>query len=183
MDSESSDSDREFEFRFGEPLDNNAIDKELEICVPKSTKYKNDWVVVVFTRWQEERCQRAMKYNLDLPKVCLSERLFEVGAENLNLALKFFLFEARKQDGGLYPSHTLYGIYASLQSAIRAKGCKVNMFEDKEFEDSRRCLDAVMRERSAEGLGAGSQQKRYPSQRKSSFGSVERWETTPPENF
>ncbi|XP_067653181.1 uncharacterized protein KIAA1958-like [Haliotis asinina] len=79
-----------------------------------------------------------------------------MGAENLNLTLNFFLFEARKQDGGLYPSHILYGIYTSLQSAIRAKGCTVNMFEDKEFEDSRRCLDAVMRNRSAEGLGTGS---------------------------
>lgn len=71
----------------------------------------------------------------------------------LNRALTYFLFEARKVDGSLYPSLMMHGLYAALQNGLKAKGSPLNLFSDKEFEDARKCLGAVMKKRASEGLG------------------------------
>ena len=53
----------DFAFRFGKPLTEDDLEKKLEICVPRSTRYKNDWAKSVFKRWQEERRQRSIGDN------------------------------------------------------------------------------------------------------------------------
>ncbi len=45
-----------------------------------------------------------------------------------------------------------------MQSGLRLKGSKINIFEDEEFEGTRRCLDSAMRELSREGLSSSSRQ-------------------------
>ena len=37
----SEDDEKDFAFRFADPLTELDLDKELETCVPKLTKYKN----------------------------------------------------------------------------------------------------------------------------------------------
>ncbi|XP_067654082.1 uncharacterized protein KIAA1958-like [Haliotis asinina] len=143
----------DFKLRFGDPLTSYDLNEKLKLRIPKSTQYKNTWAMEVFQRWQEERRQRPVSENLGLWSVCLRENLLNMDAEKLNMALKYFVFEARKKDGAFYPSTTLYGLFASLASSLKLHGSSLDIFNDDEFEDSRRALDASMRERSAEGMG------------------------------
>ncbi|KAK6175979.1 hypothetical protein SNE40_014351 [Patella caerulea] len=76
----------------------------------------------------------------------------------LNIVLKHFLFEAKKCDGGDYPSSTLYDIVAAVQSYIRYTGKSVNIFEDDDFEQTRKALDTCMKEKAAMGLGISNRQ-------------------------
>ncbi|XP_046337993.1 transcriptional regulator QRICH1-like [Haliotis rufescens] len=68
-------------------------------------------------------------------------------AGDLNVGLKFFLFEARKTNGELYPATIVYGLFTALASALKASGSSFKLMDDDIFQDSRKALDAVMRER------------------------------------
>ncbi|XP_048240504.1 uncharacterized protein KIAA1958-like [Haliotis rufescens] len=78
----------------------------------------------------------------------------------MNTAFKYFLFEARKQDGTRYTADTVHGLFTALHSGLRLKGRKdINLFEDQQFEESRTCLDALMKELSKKGLGSSARKK------------------------
>ncbi|XP_071078511.1 uncharacterized protein KIAA1958-like [Haliotis cracherodii] len=75
----------------------------------------------------------------------------------INTAFKYFLFEARKLDGTQYTADTVHGLFTALQSGLRRKD--INLFEDQQFEESRTCLDALMKELSKKGLGSSARKK------------------------
>ncbi|XP_048251406.1 uncharacterized protein KIAA1958-like [Haliotis rufescens] len=150
----------DFKFRFGDLLSEREIAKKIEICVPRTTRYKNDWAFSTFKRWQEERKSQSIADNLELPQKCLTEDIVEMSLSTMNTAFKYFLFEARKLDGAQYTADTVHGLFTALQSGLRLKGRKnINLFEDQQFEESRTCLDALMKELSKKGLGSSARKK------------------------
>ncbi|XP_048247045.1 uncharacterized protein LOC125377495 [Haliotis rufescens] len=151
--SDEAESDDDFLFRFKEPLNEKELTDKIEKRIPQN---KIDWALSVFKRWREERRSRSIDNNLDIPSECLKTELSEMSAADLNIALKYVLFEAAKKDRTNYPSNTLYGLYGAFQSHLKAQYSKSNLFEDDEFREARAALDAVMKERAAAGLGAAS---------------------------
>ncbi|XP_048242449.1 uncharacterized protein KIAA1958-like [Haliotis rufescens] len=149
-----SDDADDFHFRFASPLSEEELQKKLDVCVPQKTKYKNDWAVGVFRRWQEERRQRSIAENFMKPLGALKDDFENMDASDMNMALKYFLVEARKADGSMYPSVTMHGLYTALASSLKLGGSKFNLMQDDAFADARKSLDAVMHERSSAGLGA-----------------------------
>ncbi|ESP01043.1 hypothetical protein LOTGIDRAFT_172875 [Lottia gigantea] len=123
----------DFQYRSGEPLCEKDIEKKTEVAGRKKTT--------------------AMKENLLLPASCLYMPLLRMDKECLNTALKYFIFEARKQNGSEYPANSIYALYAAIQSSLRENRVVINLFEDNEFREARKCLDAAMRNLSKKGLG------------------------------
>ena len=155
----NKDEDDDFQYRFGKPLTSDELQKNIEICVPPATRYRNDWGLGVFKRWHDERRTRSIADNFEMPSSCLFQDILEMDPQNINIALKYFAFEARKKDGTNYPSNSLYGLFSALQSSLNAKGGNVNIFEDDEFKEARTSLDASMKHLSKCGLGASSRKK------------------------
>ena len=64
-----------------------------------------------------------------------------------------FILEVRKKDGTLYPADSLHHIIARLQQHLRAIGCLVDFFSDKEFTEFRLSLDAEVKSIQSSGVG------------------------------
>ncbi|VDI51455.1 Hypothetical predicted protein [Mytilus galloprovincialis] len=78
----------------------------------------------------------------------------------LSTSLQYFIAEAKKKDGGTYPSNSIYDLFSSIQGYIRhQKSSSINFFTDPEFLRARQVLDAVMKERATEGLGANTRKQ------------------------
>ncbi|CAG2230932.1 unnamed protein product [Mytilus edulis] len=78
----------------------------------------------------------------------------------LSTSLQYFIAEAKKEDGGTYPSNSIYDLFSSIQGYIRhQKSSSINFFTDPEFLRARQVLDAVMKERATEGLGANTRKQ------------------------
>ncbi|XP_046375442.2 uncharacterized protein LOC124148406 [Haliotis rufescens] len=97
-----------------------------------------------------------MKDYINLPMECLQSQVSEMSASGLNTAIKYFVFEAAKQDGTDYPSSTIYALFGAIQSHLKGMYSGLNIFEDEEFREARAALDAVMKERAAIGLGVSA---------------------------
>ncbi len=164
---QDSDSDHDFisQFRFREPLTDADINVKIAEGVPANTRYKQNWAAKAFSCWQDERLQRPAAANVDLDWDCLTLDLNVMPAPLLALALKYFVWEAQKQDATPYPSDTVYSLVVGLQAHLRANGNKVNLFKDDLFDPVQTSLDAVMKERAAKGMG--------PSARKQSEVSID----------
>lgn len=76
--------------------------------------------------------------------------------EVLNTALKYCVFEARREDGSQYTTDTLQGLVNATQNGLRVKGRTINIYEDPGFKESRICLDSAMKELAGQGLGASA---------------------------
>ncbi|XP_063410498.1 uncharacterized protein LOC134693586 [Mytilus trossulus] len=69
----------------------------------------------------------------------------------------YFIAEAKKKDGGTYPSNSIYDLFSSIQGYIRhQKSSRINFFTNPEFLRAIQVLDAVMKERATEGLCANT---------------------------
>ncbi|CAC5371300.1 unnamed protein product [Mytilus coruscus] len=78
----------------------------------------------------------------------------------LSTSLEYFIAEAKKKDGGKYPSNSIYDLFSSIQGYIRhKKSSSINFFTDPEFLRARQVLDAIMKERATEGLGSNTRKQ------------------------
>ncbi|XP_078331179.1 zinc finger MYM-type protein 3-like [Crassostrea virginica] len=77
--------------------------------------------------------------------------------EELSFWMCRFVNEARRKDGSKYPPNTIYNIVTGIQRHLRdeCKRPEINFFSLNEyiFASFRATLDAVMKERTAEGMG------------------------------
>ena len=65
-----------------------------------------------------------------------------------------FVFKEKKQDGEEYHGKSLYGLVCGIQTYQKTQcGKNFHFFDDDLFSKLRSCLDAVMKERSAAGIG------------------------------
>lgn len=124
--------------------------KELEELkdsrIPENTKRKNKWIMKMFLKWLSDwrtRLDGELKILKDLNEMTLKE---------LDLCIQFFISEIRKVDGELYPPQTYREIVAGIQHHLNnVLGKKCSVFRDKEFYESRKVLDAVMKKAAAAG--------------------------------
>ncbi len=87
---------------------------------------------------------------------CLPD-LFKVGPANqLNHWLSRFVVEARRADGGPYPSSTLYQLFAGLLRHARCKrrDCLNFLKSNSRFKELRGACDSVPRQLRESGVGA-----------------------------
>ena len=90
---------------------------------PKSTQYKDKWVVEVFRTWQAVHEQKLCI--LDVGSVfkvydvhcvlSLEEKLKDLDSLSLNYWLTKFVQEVANKNGDRYPSRSLYGIVCGLE--------------------------------------------------------------------
>ena len=122
------------------------IEMNQAIRVPKSTRAKQQSCVRLFKMWHSEwkvRDDGMLKIYDDLEYMSVSD---------LSYCLKYFIADARKQDGSKYPPKSLKEIFAMIQHYMNYD-CKRNwsFFKDPEFSDARNQLDAEMRLSAVEG--------------------------------
>ena len=87
--------------------------------IPKSTIYKNKWVLQIFQEWQGQRANKIWTtepggvfkgegIGLDMQE--LTESIENENVKSLNYWLCKFVQEVANTSGGRYPSQTLYNI-------------------------------------------------------------------------
>ena len=79
--------------------------------------------------------------------------LVKMTTKELAFWLPRFVAEARKQDGCVYSSNTLYQIVCGIQRHLQENGTNVNFFVDNEFTLLRSVLDNEMKETRGKGVG------------------------------
>lgn len=92
----------------------------MNICVPKSTEVHMQLGRRIFPiREKTKRCELQFGY---------SNKLFEIGY--IGTSVWHWDSSFSKQDGNLYPGHTIYGMFTSLQSTVWAKGSPISMLKN-----------------------------------------------------
>ena len=145
-----------------ELYDADMIQQKIKDAIPANTKYKNEWAVTSFRKWQNNRLLLSISDNLTISKNCLTTPILEMDHETLNEALQCFLFEVRREDGSKYKSQTLYGLVCGIQGYLRLMGRSINVFEDDVFKGAINALDAAMKELSATGYGPATREQSEP---------------------
>ncbi|CAG2247141.1 unnamed protein product [Mytilus edulis] len=163
FDLKPSDNDLEItrhQFRHGQPETVKSLQNKIEESVPKNSVKKYKWGYNAFNSWQAERRLRPISDNLGIPPNCLQKDLVHMDKTELSTSLQYFIAEAKKKDGGTYPSNSIYDLFSSIQGYIRhQKSSSINFFTDPEFLRARQVLDAIMKERATEGLGANARKQ------------------------
>lgn len=119
-------------------VDAEKINQLLVSRVPKTTQRKQDWCMRLFREWLRRR-------NFD-------KDLASLESKELNEMLVYFIPSVRKVDGKQYPPRTLKEIVALIQHHFNyALNRNISIFNDPEFEDCRRILDATMKESAMNG--------------------------------
>ncbi|CAC5422106.1 unnamed protein product [Mytilus coruscus] len=159
FDLKPSDNDLEItrhQFRYSQPETAKSLQNKIEDSVLKNSVKKYKWVYNAFNSWQAERRLRPISDNLGIPPNCLQKDLVHMDKTELSTSLQYFIAEAKKKDGGKYPSNSIYDLFSSIQGG---KSSSINFFTDPEFLWARQVLDAVMKERATDGLGANTRKQ------------------------
>ncbi|CAC5385130.1 unnamed protein product [Mytilus coruscus] len=147
FDLKPSDNDLEItrhQFRHGQPETAKSLQNKIEESVPKNSVKKYKWGYNAFNSWQAERRLRPISDNLGIPPNCLQKDLVHMDKTELSTSLQYFIAEAKKKTEGYYRHQ---------------KSFSINFFTDPEFLLARQVLDAVMKERATEGLGANTRKQ------------------------
>ncbi|CAG2221306.1 unnamed protein product [Mytilus edulis] len=111
FDLKPSDNDLEItrhQFRHGQPETVKSLQNKIEESVPKNSVKKYKWGYNAFNSWQAERRLRPISDNLGIPPNCLQKDLVHMDKTELSTSLQYFIAEAKKKDGGTYPSNSIY---------------------------------------------------------------------------
>ena len=128
------------ENRFAKPISEVQIQAKIGDAVPKSTKYKEKWSVIL------KECNTSGITDVKF----LHNSLEVVSDEELNRSLALFVCEVRKANGSKYPPNTLHGMVASIQHYLKGKKRVVRLFNDDKFSFLTDALDAMMKESASE---------------------------------
>ena len=137
--------------RFDRLLCEADIEDRARQCVPAATRYKDEWAVRAFETWRSNR-EKIACHNESVRS--FTTRLENMSADELNESMPHFLFEVKKQDGQEYPANSLHGLVCGIQRYLKTQcGKNFHFFNNDLFHKLRTSLDAVMKERSAAGIG------------------------------
>ena len=145
--------------RFPTPLNSEEFRKSLQDRIPKNTTHANKWSATVFNQWREWRLQQAgpvLDENYPIPD--LDSLVHQEDLVRLDYWLSRFVYEARRQDGKLYPGSTLKNISAGIQRILTEKldsTTAVNLFkkDDVTFRTFRQALEKRTKELIGEEVG------------------------------
>jgi len=152
-DSISSSNNASTSKRFVSISDSDRM-KILHDAVPVNSRYKSQWAMRIFNKWNRKR----LNDNFFATDLQVLGDLEVMTKSDLDWCLQKFTFEVRKQNGGKYPPETLRQIIVGLFSYMKYTFNKSwNFYRDEMFSESRKCLDAVMKSLTKDGLGCRSQ--------------------------
>ena len=136
--------------KFGEPVDDEYLDKLKRSAIPAKTRQQTKWAVL---RWDTWALTRSLKCSKEpVPQLeGMTEKMIEFW-------FKRFVVEIRKKDGKCYPPDTLYQLVVSLQRYLREKGNFIDIFQEVRFADVKVTLDAEMKRLGSEGAGSVKKQ-------------------------
>lgn len=121
--------------------------EDVENAVNKNTLSKSKWAINIYKKWLEN-----WRVRLDeLPKVL--KEIHEFTKDDLDYSLQYFYSDMRKEDCGYYPPQTQKDIVTGIQYYFNnTLNWSVSLFNDKEFSESRKSLNAQMKKAAEIGL-------------------------------
>jgi len=128
-------------------------DKELllESAIPENTRKRNQWAFRILKAWNEWRKKQWAENGG--PSIVLKD-FDEMLASDLDYLLQDFIVSARKENKEPYPPSSLRSIISGIIAYFRNNFNRPwDFFKDREFSESRKVLDAKMRELTRNGVG------------------------------
>jgi len=132
-------------------ISNTEKELLLESAIPANTRKRNQWAFKILKTWNEWR----KKYWAENggPSIVLKD-FDEMFACDLDYLLQDFIISARKENKEPYPPASLRSIISGIMAYFRHQFSRTwDFFKDKEFSESRKVLDAKMRELTRHGVG------------------------------
>lgn len=137
--------------KFHPPKADDELKHAINDAVPASTNKKTEWACNLFEKWRQHRNNLAA-FQTNLSNIGVP--LAEMSDDELNYCISRFIWEVKKQDCTDFPPQTLYEIVCGLQRKLQqVRPIGINFFNDALFKELRESLDAVMKSRTAQGLG------------------------------
>lgn len=122
------------------------LDKLKKSRVPINTQKRVNWATKLFIRWHADwksRLDGGLKVYKDL---------HEMTKGDVDFCLQYFIAEVRKCDGSMYPPKTYKEIISSFQHHLNNElGMNWSIFLDKDFQETRKVLDAQMKKSAEAG--------------------------------
>lgn len=133
-------------------ITNEDLEKLKQSRIPENTKRRVNWAVKMFREWHG-------KWKVRLDSVLkVYKELEEMNTGEIDYCLQYFLPEIRKQNGEKFPSKSYKEIISSFQHFLNnTLNLKCSIFTDKEFTETRKVLDAQMKEAGSEGMNVPPQ--------------------------
>lgn len=145
--------------RFTEFVSEDQINNRVNASIPENTTKKEKWAMKVFDEWHRNRIA-----NLTINDLNVYKSNEEMDKSDLNFLLKRFFFEIRRKDGKKYPPRSLYDLFSMINYHF-TKTLKKNwsLFKDSDFNETRQCLSAAMKETASEGITSGNKKAGFIS--------------------
>ena len=125
----------------------DQLNEHVEAAVPQNTSLKEKWAIKLFKDWHA-----IWKIRMDDKILKVFKDIEEMNSSDLNHTLKYFIADVRKKDGSKFPPRTLKEITAMIQHFCNYKlNRNWSFFNDAEFRDFIKVLDAEMKLSAKEG--------------------------------
>ena len=134
---------------FPEPVTKDTMTEMSKRKFSNSTKKKAQWAGQIFEQWKYIQNYKLKQGKLD--KI-IDYNLINIGTDQMNEVLSFFLMEIRKQNGEEYPHETLYEIVLSLQHYMAINRCDIKLLDHPGLVCMHNTLDNSMKELSKQGV-------------------------------
>lgn len=135
-------------------LSNDEREKILSNAIPKSTKQKENWAIKIFQSWHKKRQEDIL--NGTRKGLMVLKDMSDWTGSDWNVLLKEFLLEVRKENGEKYVSSSLKDLFSMLQHHVQYSLEKnISFWNDAELRESRRVLDAAMKDSTTSGFVSG----------------------------
>ena len=135
-------------------MNNCDIERAIEKMTPEATRKKTEWAVRVFRDWHKWKNDQNI---LSEAELSVFDDIDEMSKGDLNFLLQKFVFEVRKKSNESYPPKTLYDLFAMINYHVQNNLKRPwSLFKDIDFQESRKCLEAAMRDAAERGLTSGN---------------------------
>ena len=127
--------------------------------VQDASKPKIKWAVGAYKRWRAFRSEifhqryttKVTHYNREIKAIDISAK----DVDELQADLCDFIVEIRKENREQYPSSSIYDLISGLSLYLEREHGFTNKLVSGAFRSVRNTLEDIMKERTAEGVGAG----------------------------
>ena len=115
--------------RFAQPTSKEDFLKAAEGVVPSNTMQNNRWAETTFIKWAQKRNKRAHSHDGEVPLDLLQSH----DAEKVCKFMRYFVLEARCEDGDRYPACTIRSLLSAFNQTLRANDAPFCMLDKKDI--------------------------------------------------
>ena len=123
----------------------------VEGFVPSNTMHNNRWAETTFMKWAQESNKRAHSHDSEVPLDLLQSH----DAQKVCKFMRYFVLEAKCEDGDRYPACTIRSLLSAFNQILRANDVPFSMLDKKDitFKPLMMTLDSVCSELHKDGIG------------------------------